>query len=108
MCMSNTSLIVDASVQSVETREGVQTFTLTQNHRKGTRSQVSGAAKAEVKQEHPNSVNSRSHGKNRAKARQLEKPGGPRVGSGVRSDLKEAGMEDLQLSPRLYGWAKFL
>lgn len=100
--MSNTSLIVDTSVQSVETREGARTFTLTQNHREGTRSQVSRAAKTKVKREHPNSVNSSSHGGNRAKVRQAEKPEGPKMRSGVRSDLKEAGVEDPQLIPRLY------
>lgn len=93
---------MDSRVQSVETREGAQTFTLTQNHRKGTRNQVSRAAETKVKREHPNSVNSSSHGRNRAKARQAEKPGGPKVRSGVRSDLKEAGVEDRQLIPRLY------
>ena len=45
--------------------------------------QVSGAAKAEVKREHPNRVNSSSHGRSRAKARQLGRPGGPRAGSGA-------------------------
>lgn len=93
---------MDSSVQSVETREGAQTFTLTQNHRKGTRNQVSRAAETKSSESIQTLSTAAVMEGIRPKRGRLEKPGGPKVRSGVRSDLKEAGVEDLQLIPRLY------
>ena len=95
MCMSSTSLIVDASVQSVETREGVRTFTLTQNHSKG-RSQ-------ELPRQKSSGSTQTGAGPKRGSLGDQE---GPERGVGQEGPERSC-MEGLQLIPRLYGGLSF-